>query len=254
MLPESILTFQAIVTATSLTLAIFTSAHVVLYKRDVRAAIGWVGMIWLTPLIGSLLYISFGINRLQRRAKKMLAEKSRPVFDATRAHDARCDAARIHAELDYLSSLVAYGDKITERPLLGGNQISPMTDGDTAYNTMLTAIEEAQHSIALETYIFDNDRAGQRFVDALAAAQQRGVQVRVLIDDVGSRYTWPTIRTALRTAQIPHATFLPTLIPWKFHYSNLRNHRKILVVDGRIGFTGGMNIREGHMQIGRAHV
>jgi cardiolipin synthase A/B len=244
---DSILTFQAIITVASLTLALFTSAHVVLYKRDVRAAIGWVGMIWLTPLIGSLLYISFGINRLQRRAKKILATKSRPTFDASSSHHSRTTIAASVANLDYLHSLVEYGDRISDRPLLSGNCVEPITHGDAAYTAILSAIEQAQHSVSLQTYIFDNDAAGQMFVAALAAAQQRGVQVRVLIDDVGIRYTWPTIRVALRKAAIPFATFLPTLIPWKFHYSNLRNHRKIIVVDGRIGFTGGMNIRAGHM-------
>jgi cardiolipin synthase len=112
---------------------------------------------------------------------------------------------------------------------------------------MLDAISKAQRTIALSTYIFDNDAAGKLFVDALAAARQRGVEVRVLIDDVGARYTFPSVRGSLRAAGIPNATFFPTLIPWKFHYSNLRNHRKLLVIDGQRGFTGGMNIRAGHM-------
>ena len=73
------------------------------------------------------------------------------------------------------------------------------------------------------------------------------MQVRVLIDAVGLRDTWPSIRWALRQKQVRYATFLPTLIPGKLNYSNLRNHRKILVVDGTLGFTGGMNIREGHL-------
>jgi cardiolipin synthase A/B len=70
--------------------------------------------------------------------------------------------------------------------------------------------------------------------------------VRVLIDDVGTRYSWPSIKRVLRAGNVPFNTFLPTLFPWQFHYSNLRNHRKILVVDGKLGFTGGMNIRAGH--------
>jgi len=64
---------------------------------------------------------------------------------------------------------------------------------------------------------------------------------------VGTRYTWPSIKHTLRAHNIPFSTFLPTLIPGKLHYANLRSHRKILVVDGRLGFTGGMNIREGHL-------
>ena len=76
-------------------------------------------------------------------------------------------------------------------------------------------------------------------------AKDRGVEVRIIVDGVGIRYSWPSIRGWLAAAKLRYAVFLPNLIPWRLHYSNLRCHRKILVVDGRIGFTGGMNIREG---------
>ena len=111
---------------------------------------------------------------------------------------------------------------------------------------MLAAIDAAQQSVALSTYIFDNDRAGALFADALERAVKRGVEVRVIIDAVGARYTFPSIVSRLQHAGVPVARFLPTLLPGRFAYSNLRSHRKILVVDGRIGFTGGLNIREGH--------
>ena len=127
-----------------------------------------------------------------------------------------------------------------------GNCIVPLVNGDQAYPAMIEAIEAAAHSITLSTYIFDNDQAGQLFLDAIQRAVARRVEVRVLVDDVGARYTWPTMPRLLRRAGIPCATFLPTIIPWRFQYSNLRTHRKILVVDGQIAFTGGINIREGN--------
>ncbi len=127
-----------------------------------------------------------------------------------------------------------------------GNHIEPLVDGDAAYPAMLAAIDAAQRSIGMVSYIFDNDFAGHAFRDALARAVARGVEVRVLIDDVGSRYTTPTMVGELHRAGVPVATFLPTLVPRLFQYANLRNHRKIMVVDGRLGFTGGMNIRAGH--------
>jgi cardiolipin synthase len=72
------------------------------------------------------------------------------------------------------------------------------------------------------------------------------VEVRLLIDDVGTRYSWPSVKRQLRRAGVRFDTFLPTLIPWQLQYTNMRNHRKIMVVDGKVGFTGGMNIRQGH--------
>jgi cardiolipin synthase len=120
-------------------------------------------------------------------------------------------------------------------------------NGDAAYPAMLAAIKAAERSISLVTYIFDNDRSGRRFVDALGEAVKRGVQVRVLIDDAGARYSLPSIVHPLRHARVPVARFLPTLAPWRLMTMNLRNHRKIMVVDGRVGFTGGMNLREGNL-------
>ena len=111
---------------------------------------------------------------------------------------------------------------------------------------MLRAIESAQVSVSLASYIFDNDGAGQAFLQALVAARGRGVEVRVLIDGLGLRYSRPDMLGALRRAGLTAVAFSPTRNPLRSRYANLRNHRKIMVVDGRIGFTGGMNIREGH--------
>lgn len=241
------LLYPLLVTVASFVVALFVSAHVVLHKRDVRAAIGWVGVIWLTPFIGSFLYLAFGINRVKRKARKVYAgvpASQQPIHTLA---DENAIEQTLGSQAAHLKSLVEYVDNITDQRLLQGNSVRPYETGDDAYRAMLDAIGKAQRSISLSTYIFDNDAAGKLFVDALAAAKQRGVEVRVLIDDVGARYTFPSVRRSLRAAGIPNATFFPTLIPWKFYYSNLRNHRKLLVIDGRRGFTGGMNIRAGHM-------
>jgi cardiolipin synthase len=111
---------------------------------------------------------------------------------------------------------------------------------------MLAAIDGARDSVALASYIFDHDAVGAAFLDALARARRRGVAVRVLIDDVGARYSRPSMAGKLRDAGVTAATFLPTRVPRLFQYANLRSHRKLLIVDGRVGFTGGMNIRAGH--------
>jgi cardiolipin synthase len=112
---------------------------------------------------------------------------------------------------------------------------------------MLDAISQAEHTIALCTYIFDRDEAGAMFGEALEAAVRRHVEVRVLIDSVGARYSWPSMVRELVRRKVPVARFLHSVVPWRMPYMNLRSHRKILVVDGRIGFTGGMNIRAGHL-------
>ncbi len=220
--------------------------HAILKKRDTRATIAWMGLIWLTPLIGAGLYVLFGVNRISRRAKKMRRRRNYVKSASTHAASTPLQFADQlgHANARFLP-LVDLVGKLAEQPLLTGNTIEPLIDGDQAYPAMLQAIEQAEISISLCSFIFDNDAAGAEFIEALIRAQQRGVEVRVLIDDVGSRYSLPTVVGPLRRGGIPVGRFIRTLWPTGFAYSNLRSHRKILVVDGRLGFTGGMNIRAG---------
>jgi cardiolipin synthase len=214
----------------------------VLRKRHVSAIFGWVGLAWLAPIVGSLLYVCFGINRIRRNASEL---RLRAAWDEAGTDVGRSAAVASIPRASF-AGLAEVGERVTGAPLLAGNSIEPLADGDHAFPAMLAAIDSATRTITLLSYIFDNDTVGQRFLAALRAAHERGVQVRVLIDDVGTRYTRPSMAKQLREAGIPVATFLPTRLSTRFRYANLRNHRKILVVDGTLGFTGGMNIRAGH--------
>jgi cardiolipin synthase len=226
----------------------FASAHVVLTKRDARSAIGWVGIIWLTPILGTVLYFMFGINRIQRKARGLMRRHGLSDSSIGRRQHAEDVLYRtLGDDATHLAALARYVSKLTHQPLVDGNRLTPLKSGRAAYDEMLAAIDAAERSVALMTYIFDNDAAGQGFAAALGRAASRGAQVRVLIDSVGARYTWPSITHELHRQGVRYATFLPTLIPGRLHYSNLRNHRKILVIDGKLGFTGGMNIRQGHL-------
>ncbi|HXV63273.1 MAG TPA: phospholipase D-like domain-containing protein, partial [Vicinamibacteria bacterium] len=223
-------------------LAGVAAIHALLYKEEVRAAIAWVGLIALVPLLGSVLYYLIGINRIHRRAVALRREADSSLLPRRRgglSSDAVAErVGRIEAaELAHLIG------NITSWPLYEGNRVRPLVNGDEAYPAMLEAIGRAERSIVLMTYIFDHDRVGQRFVDALASAQTRGVEVRVLIDAVGARYSRPRAHRLLRDRGVPAALFLPTFST-RLPSFNLRNHRKVMVVDGKIGFTGGMNIRE----------
>lgn len=225
----------------NVSVAIFASAHAVLNKRDSRAAVGWVGVIWLSPIIGALLYVWLGINRIQRRAQRLRSHMPSSVASECPSEDEQATA-----RCEHLTQLVRLVGHNTNRPLLDGNSVTPLVNGDEAFPAMLEAIDQAETSVTMCTFIFDNDRSGEAFTEHLQRATARGVEVRVLVDDMGSRYSWPSGMQLLEDAGIKSATFLPSFPPWRFRYSNLRNHRKIMVVDGKIGFTGGMNIREGN--------
>ncbi len=223
---------------------IWAAGHAVLYKRDPRSATTWIGLILLFPIAGAALYFFLGINRIQRRA---ILLRHRAGLAAHTTPDASIVAPRLGTGLEDLRPLALAVQRITGNPLLDGNSIHPLRNGDEAYPAMLEAIERAAGSITLSTYIFAHDRSGLRFADALGAAVARGVEVRVLIDDVGARYSFPTIYGALQKRGVRAAAFMPTFFHWRMPYINLRNHRKLLVIDGVIGFTGGMNIRHNNV-------
>jgi len=237
--------FWAILLAlTERTLALATSTHAVLYKRETQSVVGWVGLIWLSPFVGSIFYICFGVNRIQRKAQRLQRSMDR-LFRQELERGRFVESLTEQHRLPYEGRLNSVVGRVTGKPLIGGNSVTVLNGGREAYTAMLEAIHQARRSVTLCSYIFDNDRAGKEFVQALGDARRRGVQVRVLVDCVGSRYSKPSIVHPLTREQIPVALFLPTFRPWLASYANLRLHRKMLVVDGEIGFTGGMNIREG---------
>ena len=213
--------------------AAFASGHAVLYKRDSRSAALWLAVVWLLPALGPLLYLTIGVNRVERRATRL---RRRMVRHRT---EAQFPPGEPGTHFTPLARLVG---KVVGRPLLQGNAVEPLIDGAHAYPAMLDAIGRARRSIAMSSYIFDGTGVAAPFVEALAAATRRGVEVHVLIDDVDARWSRSSAVKPLRRAGVDVAVFNPPLLPARLHAVNLRNHRKILVVDGVEGFTGGINV------------
>jgi cardiolipin synthase len=213
------------------------AVHAAMTKDDVRAAIGWVGVIMLSPIIGALLYLVAGINRIRQSA----AGQRRAEVEREQGRLAEPPVA-ISVPAGF-ASMQKLGDQVAAFPLTAGNAVRLLDGGDEAYPQMLAAIRAAERHVALSSYIFDNDAVGGEFADALIAAQARGVAVRVLIDAVGARYSRPPIVGRLREGSVTTALFMGDLVGLRLPYANLRSHRKMLVVDGALAFTGGMNIR-----------
>jgi cardiolipin synthase len=198
-------------------------------------------------MVGSALYYVLGINRIRRSAVSIMGrdQVSGPVEALEPTAVSHLSEAGLLPDAGK-RQLAQEGNQEAGLPLLKGNEIKPLINGDAAFPEMLAAIAAAKRSIMLSSYIFDRDAAGREFVEALAQAQNRGVQVRVLVDATGSRYSFPSIISSLRKAGITAARFMPNLQPTRIAAINLRSHRKILVIDGEVGFTGGLNIRQGN--------
>jgi len=214
-----------------LVVATVAGIHVLLYVRNSRAAFGWLGLIIVFPIAGAVLYALFGINRVHRKARRVSLE------------------TRVEPGREFLSGTPAEGSmrsqpgfRVTGVEPTPGCRVTTYYNGEQAYPPMLRAIDSASREVLLSSYIFDNDATGRIFVEKLAAARDRGCRVCILVDDVGIRYSLPTIIGLLKKKGLSFQRFMPLrLIPPSLSI-NLRTHRKVLITDRRVVFAGGMNI------------
>ena len=233
-----------IISAGHVVLAVGVTIHVLLTKRDVRGAFGWMGVVWLSPFLGPVLYYVFGINRVNRKMTRI----SRDVVPHAIPEPVP-EFASLSELPPNIATINSVARRVTGRPLTGGNRVQVLRGGDEAYPAMLKAIEEAQTSIALSSYIFRRDLVGNAFVDALARARARRVEIRVLVDGIGSGYFFSPIVRRLRKTGIRTARFMHNFLPWRMSFINLRNHKKLLILDGTYAFMGGLNL--GDENVGR---
>lgn len=235
----------ALLVAGSCLLSLVAAGHALLFKRDSRSALVWTSLNLTLPLIGPFLYWCLGINRISRRARSW-QESGRRISGASiyPLNDIHQDCALLPAAASHLKDLRVLGNRIVTTPLRGGNRIELLENGDNAYPAMLAAIRRAKGSINLTSYIFDADGIGTDFVDHLTEAAGRGVAVRIIIDALGEKYSRASPFKAFKGSQVRLERYLPMR---QGAYINLRNHRKLLIIDGREAFTGGMNIRGGHV-------
>src|SRR5271170_206109 len=164
--------FGALTLLVHLAAATGVTLHVLLTKRDVGAAVSWIGLAWLSPVVGSALYWLIGINRVRRRALRLVRPSIRTEVAAP--------GAPLPDAIRHLEPLEIAGWRITRRRAEPGNRIDILHDGEGAYPRMIAAIAAAERTVGLSTYIFRDDTAGRALIGALAEAQQRGVAVRVL--------------------------------------------------------------------------
>jgi cardiolipin synthase len=222
-------------------LSLLTSLHVLLFKENERTSLAWIGLVILSPVVGSLFYWLFGINRIKR-----LAQKKHPK---TRKQDFRHQQKPIKfydLPKRWHSSIIA-GYKIHPINYIAANTVETLINGDTAYPAMIQSINSAKHCIVLSSYIFNCDSVGKQFINALAKAHHRGVIVKVLLDGIGIGYSWHKSDRALKKLGVTTARFLPAISLTSIRFINLRNHRKILCVDGEVAYIGGMNISQSNV-------
>lgn len=230
--------------ALQVALGLLCAWHALLTKRDPRSALAWIGISLLLPLGGPVLYFLFGVNRIRTRAQR-LGSRLPLQFDYEQPDDAELAEPATSDAPD--GPIARASARISRRACQPGNTIRRLHNGEQAYPAMIEAIRSAERYVYLSTYIFGARGAACDIVEALCAARRRGVTVCVLIDGLGQWYTLARAAPVLLRADVRVARFLPLRVWPPSVHVNLRNHRKILVVDGDIAFTGGMNIADYHM-------
>lgn len=221
-------------------LASAVTVHALLTRLAPQSTIGWIGLAWLSPYIGPVLYFLFGVNRVRRKAIKLTSPDG-AIDSPLSPHALPPEEIEKRGE-EHLEPLAKFGQRLTGRPLLDGNRLTPLIDGDEAYPAMIGAIGAAERSVAICSFIFHDDEGGGPIIDALIDAHRRGIAVRVLVDGIGSGYLKSPACERLTAAGVRAERFMHEVAPWKMSFVNLRSHKKALVIDGLHGFTGGMNI------------
>ena len=208
-------------------------------KREPTSAIAWCLVVFFLPVIGILLFIVFGYQNVQRP----LSEKREHAreFRTKPSRSKRTPAADPQG-------LASLAEGLGAMPLTGGNRVRFFHDVAAAYDELLDAIRDARHHIHVEFFIVRSDETGRRFMTALAEKARSGVQVRLLYDAIGSWTFGFDVRDILLRAGGQVVPFLPFTNPLRRRMQiNLRNHRKIVVIDGRVGFTGGLNLGDEYL-------
>jgi cardiolipin synthase len=215
-------------------------------KRETMSAIAWSLTVILFPFGGVVLFFLFGSQSINRKVARKRRKKS--AYKQLAGGPDGKPQADVPDRWDNLVRLAHHGDGF---PVTGGNAVTLYHDGNPAFDAMLEAIRSATHHVHIQFFIFRTDGSGQRFIDALCERAKAGVEVRLLYDSVGSYNLSSRLLRQLRDAGGQAASFLPIFQPFYQLRVNLRNHRKILVVDGRVAFTGGLNIGDEYLGLHR---
>jgi len=213
---------------------------IILQRRSAAATLAWLLALIFLPVIGLVIYRLIGPLRLERKKLKRVASR-RAVGEAMAAMAALDDGNVEHLQLATVAM------ELGESPPLRADALTVFLDGASNYEAILAAVAEARHHVHLEYYIWEPDTIGTALRDALVERAKAGVKVRMVVDGTGSNKLSKRFLDPLRAAGVEVAKFNPVrLLRLRLRRPDFRTHRKIVVCDGRVGFTGGMNITDAH--------
>lgn len=225
-------------------------AIIFLERRDASATWAWLMVLLFIPIAGFLLYLIFG-RRLNRKEIFTWDKKSRLGL-LTAVQEQLTAIKEGHLEVQH-KDIIPYEDLIymhlknNDALLSQNNAVQIFTDGQKKFQALLEDIEQAENHIHLLYYILRDDNLGQRLADALIRKAKAGLEVKLLYDDMGSRLLKRGYLKKMKQAGIQVESFFPSFIPKVNLKINYRNHRKLAIIDGKIGYTGGFNIGDEYL-------
>jgi cardiolipin synthase len=230
----------------NIVLLVVTIPWVLLTKRDSTSAVAWCLLVFFVPIFGAIFFMLFGYQHIHRPLKKK--RKHKKIFSLTHSPmSSEGGAGPTGQPEESWKGISALATRFGAFPVCGGNQVTFYHEGNSAQKAILEAIRSARHHVHLEYFIVQPDETGRALLDLLIDKAKEGVQVRLMYDAMGSRRLHRGVLAPYRTAGGQCAPFLP-LNPLRRHIQvNMRDHRKIAVVDGRIAFTGGLNIGDEYL-------
>lgn len=233
-----ILIFQILYVVT----ALGTMVVVIMENRNPLKTISWVLVLLLLPLVGLAIYYFFGEDN---RKKRLISHKMYKKFSSISV--GRKDLQEHDPPVEY-AGLVHLLNRAKGAPLYGGSSVEFYSDGKEKFEALFKEIDKAEKHIHIQYYIFLDDEIGQKMRDLLVKKASEGIEVRLIYDDVGS---WKAKRSFFKSMEDEGVYVQPFLkVAFKLLTSrvNYRNHRKIVVIDGKIGFVGGMNIADRYLK------
>ncbi len=215
---------------------------VVTSRRSPNSAMAWLLVIFFLPWPGLVLYLLIGENRLPQRriaAHKRLGKELLLIRERFRNHP-NIEHPRLGPEQE---PVVALAERLGSMPILGGNDIELLAETEDVIDRLISDIDAAQHNVHLLFYIYADDETGRRVARALYRAVERGVPCRVLVDAVGSRPLFKTLASEMRQNGVQLCASLPvSIFRRRAARLDLRNHRKLAVIDGAVAYAGSQNI------------
>ncbi len=216
------------------------SVIIILQRRSAAATISWLLVLVFLPIVGIIAYRLIGPLKLQRRKRRRSG--ARRIIDEGMRGLAELDEKAAHHH-----QLAMVPIQLGGAPPLRAESVDIYFDGASTYAAILDAVAAAKHHVHVEYYIWEPDTIGTQLRDALVERARAGVAVRVLLDGTGSSHLSRAFLQPLRDAGAKVGWFNPVrLLSWRKRRIDFRTHRKIVVCDGRVGFTGGMNITDLH--------